>query len=433
MRILLWATLCTAILTAAPGLAGPALAADELNGADTAWIITATALVLFMTLPGLALFYAGFVRAQAVLSVIMQCFAICCIVSVLWLTFVYSLAFGEDIGGIIGGFDKVMLLGIGPDVLSGTIPEVLFFAFQMTFAVIAPALIVGAYIERMRFGPVLLFSGLWVIVVYAPVCHWVWGGGWLAERGIMDFAGGIVVHATAGVSALVLAARLGARRGFPEQARPPHNSSMAATGAAMLWVGWFGFNGGSQLAADGGASMAIVVTHISASTAAIVWVAIEWIKFGKPTLIGAVTGVIAGLASITPASGFVGPVGALVIGALSGALCFWSVGLVKARFRIDDSIDIFAVHGVGGILGTLLVSGLALSIFGGGGLADGVTPLGQLGVQTLGLVAAIAWSALATFVLVEIISRVCGGLRIDPDEEIEGLDIHAHGEHGYYI
>jgi len=318
-----------------------------MNGADTAWIIVATALVLFMTLPGLALFYGGLVRSRNVLSVLMQCFAIACVMSVLWLVVGYSIAFGD--GGAAnaywGGFGKMFLAGITPDTLSGTIPEVLFFAFQMTFAIITPALIVGAYVERIGFGFVIAFSSLWMLLCYAPVTHWVWGGGWLSEMGVMDFAGGIVVHETAGIAALVLAFMLGSRRGFPKDLKPPHNPGMTMIGAAMLWVGWFGFNAGSQLAADGGAAMALVVTHISAATASITWAAYERFKYGKFSMVGLVTGTIAGLASITPASGFVGPVGALFIGAVAGVLCQIMCGVVKDMMKIDDSLDVFAVHG----------------------------------------------------------------------------------------
>ncbi len=408
---------------------GSGMAADELSGGDTAWILTSTALVLFMTLPGLALFYGGLVRSNSVLSVLMHCFAICCVASIVWLAIGYSLAFGEG-NAIIGGLGKAFLAGVGPDSLSGSIPETVFFAFQMTFAIITPALIVGAYPERVTFPAVLFFSAVWLIVVYAPVTHWVWGGGWLAEMGVMDFAGGIVVHVTAGVSALVFAKMLGGRRGFPDQVRPPHSPGMTMTGAAMLWVGWFGFNAGSALAADGNAGMAMVVTHISAAAASLSWAAIEWIKFGKPSLIGIVTGTIAGLATITPASGFVGPVGALVIGVLAGIVCQWMTTWIKQKIKIDDSLDVFAVHGVGGALGTILVSFLALSTFQGLGLAEGMTVGKQLGVQATGIVAVAAWSAIATFVIVKIASGMFG-LRVPDEDEIEGLDITSHGERGY--
>lgn len=411
--------------------ATPALA-DEINSGDTAWVIMATALVLFMTLPGLALFYAGLVRAGSVLSVIMQCVMIACIVSILWLAVGYSLAFGDSVGGWIGSLNKMFFIGVTADSSSGTIPEIVFAMFQMTFAIITPALIVGAYPERMKFSAILAFSGVWLLLVYAPVAHWVWGGGWMSAMGVRDFAGGIVVHATAGVSALMLAKMLGSRKGFPHHLHPPHNPGMTATGAAMLWIGWFGFNGGSQLAADGGAGMAIAVTHISAATAAITWMVIEWVKFGKPSLVGAVTGLIAGLATITPASGFVGPIGALIIGIAAGLVCFYLVGVVKNRFKIDDSLDVFAVHGVGGILGTLLLAPLASTSLGGGGQAEGFTMMDQLGVQALCLVVVIAWSLAVSYVIIKI-TRALFGLRVDPDAEDTGLDLPEHGERGYEL
>ena len=409
----------------------PAFAAESaLDSGDTAWIIVATALVLFMTLPGLAMFYAGLVRSQAVLSVIMQCLAIACLASVLWLVVGYSLAFGDSLSGIVGGLDKFMLLTVTTESMSGSIPEIVFVVFQMTFAIITPALIVGAYPERMKFSAMLVFSGAWLLIVYAPICHWIWGGGWLGDLGVMDFAGGLVVHASAGVSALVVASMLGSRLGFPDEVHAPHSPGMTAIGAAMLWVGWFGFNGGSQLAADGGAGMAIAVTHISAASAAIVWSAIEWIKFGKTSLIGAATGVIAGLATITPASGFVGPIGALIIGAGAGLVCFYATELVKQTWNIDDSLDVFAVHGAGGMLGTLLVAGLAVGALGGAGLGDG-TVGGQLTVQVIGLVAVSAWSALATYVIFKVTGWVTGGTRVDQEDEMVGLDLATHGERGY--
>ena len=409
----------------------PALAQDALDTGDTSWIIVATALVLMMTLPGLAMFYAGLVRSQAVLSVIVHCFAIACVASVLWLVVGYSLAFGDSVGGVVGDLGKAFFAGVTTDALSGSIPEIVFAVFQMTFAVITPALIVGAYVERIKFPAVLLISGAWLLVVYSPVCHWVWGGGWLAQLGVMDFAGGLVVHLTAGVSALVIAVVLGARRGFPNQVHPPHSPGLTAVGAGLLWVGWFGFNGGSQLAADGGAGMAIAVTHISAATAAIVWGAIEWIKFGKTSLVGAATGVIAGLATITPASGFVGPVGALILGAAAGLICFFATELVKSKWEIDDSLDVFAVHGVGGMIGVVLVSALAIGAFGGGGLAEDVTIARQLGVQVIGLIATAVWSAVATFVLVKVADLLVGGMRVDEEDELVGLDLATHGERGY--
>jgi len=411
--------------------------ADEgsgLSGGDTAWILTATALVLFMTLPGLALFYGGLVRAQAVLSVLMHCFTICCVASLLWLFGVYSLAFGDGgaLNPVIGGLDKAFLAGVGADSLSGTIPETTFFMFQMTFAIITPALIAGAYPERVNFPVVILFSAIWLILVYAPAAHWVWGGGWLADLGVMDFAGGIVVHVTAGVSALVLAVVLGGRRGFPREITPPHSPGMTMTGAAMLWVGWFGFNAGSALAADGSASMAMTVTHVSAAVGALSWAVTEWVKYGKPSLIGTVTGMVAGLASITPASGFVGPVGALVIGLVGGLLCFAATMYIKRVVKIDDSLDVFAVHGVGGALGAILTAVFAATSLGGMGLAEGGTMGGQVLVQLLGVGVVAVWSGVVTFAIVKIIGFVVA-LRVSEEDEIEGLDIVAHGERAYEL
>jgi len=390
-----------------------------MNGADTAWIMVATALVLFMTLPGLALFYGGLVRARNVLSVFMQCFAIACVMSVLWLVLGYSIAFGDG-NAVWGGLGKVLLLGIDANTLKGTLPEVLFFAFQMTFAIITPALIVGAYVERVGFGFVMGFSALWMLLVYAPVAHWIWGGGMLADGGIFgatgvkDFAGGIVVHETAGLAALVVAFVLGPRR---DKGKPPHNPGYVAIGAAMLWVGWFGFNGGSQLAADGGAAMAITVTHISAATASITWAAWERIKYGKTSLIGLVTGTIAGLASITPASGFVGPLEAMVIGGIAGILCQEACSVIKNRLKIDDTLDVFAVHGVGGIFGTAMIA-----IFGAGSFAAQFGALAVVGAFTL----------VATFVLVKLVAMVTP-LRIGQEGEFTGLDLTSHGERAYEL
>jgi Amt family ammonium transporter len=402
------------------------------NPGDVAWILTSSAIVLMMTIPGLALFYGGLVRSRHVLSVLMHCMTIACLASILWLAVGYSLAFSDGGGAnaVVGGLGRAFLAGVGPDTLSGTIPETVFFMFQMTFAIITPALIVGAYPERVKFPAVVLFSGAWLILVYAPVTHWVWGGGWLAELGVMDFAGGIVVHATAGVSALVFAIVLGARSGFPREQRPPHNPGMTMIGAAMLWVGWFGFNAGSALAADGNAGMAMVVTHISAAAASLTWMAIEWIKYGKPSLVGTVTGTIAGLATITPASGFVGPLGGLVFGIAAGGLCFVAVQMIKQRFKIDDSLDVFAVHGVGGILGTLLTAFFALPALGGLGLPEGATAFSQLGVQALGAGAAVLWAGVASFIILKVI-LAWTGLRVDADQETEGLDVTVHGEHAY--
>ena len=398
-----------------------------IDTGNTAWIITATALVLFMTLPGLALFYAGLVRKKNVLSVLMQCISVACLASVLWLVIGYSLAFGEG-NQWIGDTSKMFLSGVGRDTLSGDIPETVFFAFQMTLAVITPALIVGAYVERIKFSAVLLFSGLWLLIVYAPVTHWIWAGnGWLFQAGLLDFAGGLVVHLTAGSSALVLAAMLGPRSTFPLQVDPPHNPAMVMIGASMLWVGWFGFNAGSALAADGNAGMAMVVTHISAATASLVWMLMDWSRFGKPTLIGLVTGTIAGLASITPASGSVGPIGALIIGASAGIICYLFVNIVKNNFKIDDSLDVFAVHGVGGLIGIILVAFLVDANIGGAGYADGINAISQLMIQLKGTFAVLVLSVVATIVITYVV-KLTVGLRVDESSEVEGLDISSHGE-----
>lgn len=422
-----------AIGLAALGLPHAAWAQEaELNGADTAWLLTATALVLFMTLPGLALFYGGLVRSKNVLSVLMQCFAIACAVSILWLLFVYGLAFGDG-GGLqtwIGG-GKLGLAGVGPDSLSGTIPETVFVMFQLTFAIITPALVVGGFAERMRFSAMLLFSCLWLVVVYAPICHWVWGGGWLAERfGLLDFAGGTVVHINAGVAALVAALVIGRRKGFPTTPMPPHNMPLVVAGAAMLWVGWFGFNGGSALAADGRAGMAVLVTHIGAAAGSLAWMFSEWIRYGKPSLLGIATGMVAGLGTITPASGFVGPLGALIIGLTAGVACFLATNYVKRVLKIDDSLDVFPVHGVGGIIGTLLAGVFAAASLGGVGYAEGVTMGTQVWGQLVGVLATIAWSGLFSFALLKLVD-VLVGLRVSEDEETEGLDIVLHEESGY--
>jgi len=385
-----------------------------------------------MTLPGLALFYGGLVRSKNILSVLMQCFAIAGIASIVWLIIGYSLAFSGE-GAYLGDFSKLLFAGVSEGSLSGDIPESLFALFQMTFAVITPALIIGGFAERMKFSAVLLFSTIWLIVVYSPITHWVWGGGWLGQMGLLDFAGGTVVHITAGVAALVAAIVLGPRKGFPQKPMPPHNMTMTITGAGMLWVGWFGFNGGSALAANGDAAMAMLVTHISAATAAITWMFYEWVKFGKPTALGMVTGIIAGLGTITPASGFVGPAGALVIGFLAGVVCFNAVIFVKQKLKIDDSLDVFPVHGVGGIIGTLLAGIFAassLGIFSGQGLAEGMTISSQLGVQFVGVVSTILYTAIATYVILKIIEPITG-LRVSDDEEQQGIDISSHEEKGY--
>jgi Amt family ammonium transporter len=406
--------------------------AEGIDGANTSWILTSTALVLFMTLPGLALFYGGLVRSKNILSVLMQCFAIAGIASIVWLILGYSLAFSGE-GAYLGDFSKLLFAGVSEGSLSGDIPESLFALFQMTFAVITPALIIGGFAERMKFSAVLLFSTIWLIVVYSPVTHWVWGGGWLGQMGLLDFAGGTVVHITAGVAALVAAIVLGPRKGFPQKPMPPHNMTMTITGAGMLWVGWFGFNGGSALAANGDAAMAMLVTHISAATAAITWMFYEWVKFGKPTALGMVTGIIAGLGTITPASGFVGPAGALVIGFLAGVVCFNAVIFVKQKLKIDDSLDVFPVHGVGGIIGTLLAGIFAassLGVFSGQGLAEGMTISSQLGVQFVGVISTIIYTAFATFIILKIVEPITG-LRVSDDEEQQGIDITSHEEKGY--
>ena len=416
----------------AAGLVSPAQAADTaLNSANTAWILTASALVLMMTLPGLAMFYAGLVRAKNVLSVMMHCVVIACLSSVLWLACAYSFAFDEG-SPFLGGFGKVFLLSMGRDSLTGSLPESVFFLFQMTFAIITPALIVGAFPERIRFAPVVLFSGLWLLLVYAPVTQWVWGGGWLMTRGIMDFAGGLVVHATAGASALVVAAMLGPRDGFPKELRPPHNPGLTMIGAGLLWVGWYGFNGGSALTADGAAGLAILSTHMSASVAGLVWMGLEWVRFGRPSMVGTVTGVVAGLATVTPASGFVGPLGGVILGMAGAVVCFFAVDFVKHRLKIDDTLDVFAVHGLGGILGTVLVAFLAHPALQGAGYGEGGTVSGQLVTQLIGVVAVVAWSAIVTAILVAGL-RATIGLRASPDEIDEGLDLTYHGERSYTL
>lgn len=415
----------------------PSLArADELSGANTAWILTSTALVLLMTLPGLALFYAGLVRAKNVLSVLMQCFAIAGATSLLWLLVGYSLAFGEG-NAWIGDFSKVLMTGVDRETLSGDIPEALFMMFQMTFAIITPALIIGGFAERMKFSAMLLFSCLWLLVVYAPVTHWVWGGGWLGEMGLYDFAGGTVVHITAGVAAITAAIVIGPRKGFPTTPMPPHNLTMTVTGAGLLWVGWFGFNGGSALAANGDAAMAILVTHISAAAGVLTWSAIEWFKFGKPSVLGAVTGMIAGLGTITPASGFVGPGGALLIGIMAGAICFGATQLIKHTLKIDDSLDVMPTHGVGGIIGTLFAGVFAstsLGAFSGFGYADGIETMGgQLSVQLTGVISTLVYTAIVTWILLKLVGAMVGGLRVDEDSEQQGLDTTEHEETGYIL
>ena len=426
--------LCAVLAAAGAALLPAAALAQDAaapDGGNTAWILTSTALVLFMTMPGLALFYGGLVRSGNVLSVLMHCFAICCLASILWIAGAYSLAFtdGGGLDGLVGGLSRALLDGVGRDVLKDGIPETVFFMFQMTFAIITPALIVGAYVERIRFSAVLLFSGAWLVLVYAPVCHWVWGGGWLGDMGVRDFAGGLVVHLTCGASALVLAALLGARTGFPNEVRPPHSPGMVMTGAAMLWVGWFGFNGGSALAADGAAGMAVAVTHVSAAAGAFTWMLIEWARFRKPTLVGIATGAIAGLATITPASGYVGPAGGLAIGVVAGAVCFYAVGFVKKVLAVDDSLDVLAVHGVGGATGVALTAVFGAAALGGVDPSD-LTMGRQLGVQFVGIAAVLAWSVVLTFLIAKAVDAAVG-LRVEKEAEVEGLDLIAHGEKGY--
>jgi Amt family ammonium transporter len=401
----------------------------KVDSGNTSWILTATALVLFMTLPGLALFYGGLVRSRNVLSVMAQCAGIACMASLLWVAVGYSLAFKGD-GGWIGNLDAAFLKGVTADSIAPgtTLPETLFIMFQMTFAIITPGLYVGAVVERMKFGAILLFSALWLLLVYVPVTHWVWGGGWLFDMGVRDLAGGIVVHATAGVSALVLAMMLGKRRGFPEHPHPPHNPGMVFIGAAMLWVGWFGFNAGSQLSAGGGAGMTMLVTHLSACAAALVWCLLERLRNGKAGLVGMVTGLIAGLATITPASGDVGPLGAIVIGSLAAVICYFAVSLIREKLRIDDSLDVFAVHGVGGILGTLLLAFFGQSALGGLGIVKPV--IAQLGIQATGVGVTVVWSVVASALIVFIV-RATIGLRVTSEQEYEGMDRSEHGENAY--
>ncbi len=423
--------LVTIGLLCSPSLA---LAQDELNGANTAWILTSTALVLFMTLPGLSLFYGGLVRTKNVLSVLMQCFAIAVSISILWLLLGYSIAFGPSESPYWGGLSKALFAGIDINSMSGDIPETVFAAFQMTFAIITPALIVGAWVERMKFSSMLLFCLLWTLLVYFPVANWVWGGGWLGQMGLIDFAGGTVVHVTAGVGALVTALVIGKRKDFLTSSTLPHNLTMSFTGAAMLWVGWFGFNAGSALAADGAAGMALFVTHISASVGALSWMIIEWIKFGKPSGLGAITGMVAGLATITPASGSVGPAGALIVGMSGGVICYFATTYLKQTLKIDDSLDVFPVHGVGGIVGTFLAGVLVsseLGIFSGNGLAEGTTIGSQVGVQITGILATGIYTAILTFCLLKLVAVITGGLRVTNEEEQQGLDIADHDEKGY--
>ena len=414
----------------------PALA-DDFSGADTAWMLTSTALVLFMTIPGLSLFYAGLVRVKNVLSVLMQCFALTALMSVLWFVMGYTLAFGSsgvEQGQWIGDLGNLFLAKVTMDSMSGTIPETLFVMFQLTFAVITPALIVGGFAERMRFSAMLIFCSLWLVLVYAPICHWVWGGGWLGNMGLQDFAGGSVVHITAGVAALIAATSMGGRRGFGTTAMPPHNLTMTVTGAGMLWVGWFGFNAGSAVAADSSAAMAMLVTHLSAACGSLAWMTMEWLRHGKPSVLGIVTGMVAGLGTITPASGSVGPAGAVVIGLSAGVICYFATITLKNRLNIDDSLDVFPVHGVGGMLG-LFMAGIfcspALGIFSGNGFSDGVSTIGgQLGIQLTGIAATFVYTAIVSWILLRVVDAIVT-VRVDQEDETAGLDIVLHDERGY--
>lgn len=413
-----------------------AFAQETADSGDTAWILTSTALVLFMTLPGLSFFYGGLVRSKNVLSVLMQCFAIACGASLIWLIAGYSLAFTEG-NSFIGDFSKMFLDGVSKDSLSGTIPEPLFFMFQLTFAVITPALMVGGFAERMKFSSVLIFALVWLVLVYLPVCHWVWGGGWLAEMGLLDFAGGTVVHITAGVGALVAALVIGNRNGYGSASLIPHNLTMTVGGAGMLWVGWFGFNGGSAVAANGDASMAMLVTHISAAAGSLAWMTLEWVRYGKPSVLGIVTGMVAGLGTITPASGFVSPAAGLVIGLSAGVICFYCTVLIKQKWKIDDSLDVFPVHGVGGILGTLLAGVFCspdLGLFSGYGFGGDNASIGdQVTVQIIGIVSVFAYTAVVSWILLKVVSVLTKGLRVDTETEHQGLDISSHDERGYNL
>ena len=406
--------------------------APKLDSGDTAWMLTSTVLVLFMTIPGLSLFYAGLVRSKNVLSVMMQCFAITALMTILWTLFGYSIAFGDG-GALWGGMGKAFLKGIGVDTLSGTIPETVFVCFQMTFAIITPALIVGAFAERMKFSAVMIFMSLWMLIVYAPICHWVWGGGWLGSWGVLDFAGGTVVHINAGIAALVLCLVLGKRKGFPDTAMPPHNLVFTVVGASMLWVGWFGFNAGSELAADGVAGMAMAVTQIATAAAALAWMFAEWMSHGKPSALGIATGAVAGLVAITPASGSVGPMGAIAIGVASGAGCFFAATTMKRALGYDDSLDAFGVHGIGGIIGALLTGVFSAQSLGGSGLGgDNSGIASQLVAQSVGVVATIIYSGIGSFIILKITDAIVG-LRVSEEEELTGLDISLHDERGYNL
>jgi len=429
--------IATVAVLALSALGASGVSADDLSAANTGWIMTATALVLFMTIPGLSLFYGGLVRTKNVLSVLMQCFALTCLMSLLWFAVGYTIAFGSDgveQGKWIGDFGNILFAGMDKDSMNGSIPAPLFAMFQMTFAIITPALIVGGFAERMRFSSMLLFSTIWLLVVYSPVCHWVWGGGWLGAMGLQDFAGGTVVHITAAVAALVTALVMGPRKGFGRVAMPPHNLTMTVTGAGMLWVGWFGFNAGSALAADGSAAMAMLVTHLSAAAGSLAWMTMEWVRHGKPSVLGIVTGMVAGLGTITPASGSVGPAAAVLIGLSAGVICYFATNYLKQVLKVDDSLDVFPVHGVGGILGTLLAGifcSTQLGIFSGNGFSDGIQSIGgQFMVQATGVVSVLLYTVVATYIILKVVD-VLIGLRVDDEHETQGLDLVLHDERGY--
>jgi len=415
-------------------LTSGAVHSDELNSADTAWILTSTGLVLFMTVPGLALIYGGLVRTKNVLSVLVQCFAVTSLVSILWMMAGYSFALTETEGGspLIGGFSRLFLLGLNANSLTGNLPESVFCMYHLTFAVFAPALMIGAFVERMKFSAILWFTSFWTLLVYVPVCHWIWGGGWLAQLGVVDFAGGIVVHTTAGIGALVAAWSVGPRRGFPNTLMPPHNLTLTAAGAGILWVGWHGFSAGSALMANGAAGVAMLTTHIAATAGALVWMAVEWMRFGRPTLLGVVTGMIAGLGIISPAAGFVGPLGALLMGVIAGVVCFFAIQWIKRKLIIDDALDVFPVHGIGGIIGSILTAPFASEALGGSGLTTGLEFWQQLGVQTGGVAAALIWSGLVSLVVMKLLAKF-NGIRVSADEETEGLDLSSHNGKGYHL
>ena len=420
----------TKIIIFALVLIYPSAAFASLDTGDTSWVLTSTALVLFMTLPGLALFYAGLVQHKNVVSVLIQHFSVACLCSMLWVVVGYSIAFSGD-GSFFGNFDNIFMKNINLDSMSGSIPESVFATFQMTFAVITPALIIGAYVERIKFSVVLIFSSFWLLIVYCPITFMIWGGGIMASLGVMDFAGGIVVHTTAGTAAIVTALIIGRRKNFPSSLQPPHSPILTMIGASMLWIGWFGFNGGSALTAGGNAGMALLVTHISASAASLIWMIIDWIKFGRPSLVGMVTGMVAGLATVTPASGYIGIPGGIILGLIGGYFCYVGVDLIRNKLKIDDSLDVFAVHGIGGMIGSILVSILATDIFSGLGLNDGMTIVSQIYVQILCVLITIIWTAIGSFLILKSISFFIS-LRVNEDLEVEGLDMSEHGEKGYH-